>query len=348
MRYLVLLLLIGGAAVVWFVLERPAAKSVEQAVLPVEVVEPGSGTIEKSITIYSYVRSDSVVTVLPKVSGTLISLSADIGTRLSAGQAIARIDPEPYKLALDQAQSAYEAAKSTYERTRKLHESGAASQQAFDQATAQYQNAKSQYELAQLNLGYTSISSPVDGTVIVRHVSNGALVSPSVPIVTISNTHALVISTEIPEMDARTFEANRRTMPVRAVIPAMGDTPYRLRIRNIAPSVDVRSRTFEVQCEIDGETTGILPGMFAEVTFVIDHRDGVRFLPYTALVGGDQLWYVDGDGKAQPISFTPGYHNDEIFEIPAEYADRKFILSGQHFLSAGAPVRVVSTTKAGS
>lgn len=347
-RYLVLILLIGLAAVVWFVLERPKASAAAQVILPVDVVLPAEGTIEKTITINSYIQSDSVVTVLPKVSGTLISLSADIGTHLTAGQVIARIDPQPYRLALDQAESAYDAARSTYDRTKQLYDSGATSRQTYDQATAQYQNARSRYQLAQLNLGYTSISSPVDGTVIVRHLSNGALVSPSVPVVTISNTHALVISTEIPEMDALTFEKNRRTMPVRAVIPAMGQTPYQARIRNVAPAVNVQSRTFEVQCEIDGDSSGILPGMFAQVTFVIDSRKAVRYLPYTALVGGDQLWYVDSAGTAQPLSFTPSYHNDEVFEIPAQYADHRFILAGQHFLSAGTPVKVVSTTRAGT
>jgi len=137
-------------------------------------------------------------------------------------------------------------------------------------------------------------------------------------------------------------------MPIRAVIPAMGESSYSLRIRNIAPAVDIRSRTFEVQCEIDGDTSGILPGMFARVTFVIDSRKDVSYLPYTALVGGDQLWYVDSAGAAQPLSFTPGYHNDQVFEIPAEYAHHRFILAGQHFLSAGTRVRIVSTTRAGT
>ncbi|HUX51107.1 MAG TPA: efflux RND transporter periplasmic adaptor subunit [Spirochaetia bacterium] len=348
MRYLVLLLLVGLAAVVWFVLERPRTAPAEQAPLPVDVVLPGVGTIEKTMTIYSYVKSDSVVTILPKVSGTLLSLDAGIGTILRAGETVAQIDPQPYRLALDQARAQYDGAKSAYDRTNKLYDAGSASRQNYDQALAQYQNAQSQYELAQLQLGYTTISSPVDGTVIQRHVSQGALVSPSVPLVTISNAHTLVIETEVPEMDARTFEKQKSSMQIRAVIPAMGANPYTLRIRNIAPAINVHTRTFAVQCEIDGDTADILPGMFAVVTFVVDHRSSVAYLPFTALVGGDRLWFVNSSGTAESIAFTPSFSNNDYFEIPSQYADRRFILSGQHFLSAGARVKVASTTRAGT
>jgi len=347
-RYLVLLALVALAAVVWFVLERPRSVATEQEPLPVDVVLPAVGTIEKTMTIYSYVKSDSVVTIVPKVSGTLLSLDAGIGTTLHAGETVAQIDPAPYRLALDQARSQYDGAKSAYDRTKKLYDGGSASRQNYDQALAQYQNAQSQYKLAQLQLGYTTISSPVDGTVIQRHVSQGALVSPSVPLVTISNAHTLVIETDVPEMDARTFETQKSSMQIRAVIPAMGNEPFTLRIRNIAPAINVHTRTFAVECEVQGDTTNILPGMFAVVSFVIDHRSGVTYLPFTALVGGNALWYVDGSGTAQSIGFTPTFSNDQYFEIPSRYADRRFILSGQHFLSVGARVKVASTTRAGT
>ncbi|HUX13509.1 MAG TPA: efflux RND transporter periplasmic adaptor subunit [Spirochaetia bacterium] len=346
-RYVVLALLVLATAVVWFVFKHPQAATAERTSLPVEVVLPAVGTIDQTMTINSYVQSDSVVTVLPTVSGTLVSLSADIGTHLSAGQTIAKIDPEPYRLALDQAKSAYDGAKSTFDRTKQLFESGATSRQNYDQALALYQNTKSQNELAQLHLDYTTITSPVDGTVIVRQVSNGALVSPSVPVVTISNSHTLVIDTQVPEMNALAFEKNRATMQIHAVIPAMQSAPYSLRIRNIAPSVDIRTRTFDVQCEIEGEISGILPGMFARVTFVIAERTGIPYLPFTALVGGNQLWYVDDKETAQPLEFRPSYYNDDYFQIPADDADRRFILAGQHFLSAGTRVKVAGTVRAG-
>ena len=346
LKVIVVVVLIAIAVVVWFGLKGPLPEHTPTGPLPVETVKPTVGTLEKTVTLNSYVSSDSVVTVLPKVSGTITELDADVGTRLTPGQLIAKIDPAPYQISLNQAKAAFDGASSVYERQKQLHASGATSQQNFDSAQAQYENAKSQYELAKLNLSYTSITSPVEGTVVLRHASDGALVSQSVPIVTISNTHALVVKVDVPEDYVRTFESRRGTMQITASIPAMGTRSYRLRIRNIAPAIDVKSKTFSVECEIEGDTSGIIPGMFTEVSFVLDERRNLTYLPYTALVGSNTLWYVDSKGTAQFISLTPGFHNDNYFELPDEYRGYTFILAGQHFLSRGSRVRAVSSNQA--
>jgi multidrug efflux pump subunit AcrA (membrane-fusion protein) len=122
----------------------------------------------------------------------------------------------------------------------------------------------------------------------------------------------------------------------------MGDVIYRLRIRNIAPAVDVRTKTFEVQSEIEGDTAGILPGMFTEVTFVLDAKKNAPYLPFEALVGGDQLWYINDAQAASRVRFTPEYYNDDYFELPAKYAGYTFILAGQHFLAEGTRVKAVA------
>ncbi len=346
LKVLVIVLLIAVAAVVWFVVKNPVPEQAVEGPLPVETVKPTVGTLEKSITLSSYVSSDSVVTILPKVSGTLTELAVDVGTRVTAGQVIAKIDPAPYQIALNQAKAAYDGALSIYERQKQLHASGATSQQNFDSAQSQYENAKSQYELAKLNLSYTSITSPVGGAVVQRHVSDGALVSQSVPIVTISNTRALVVKTDVPEDYVRAFESRQKTMKISASVPAMGSNPCRLRIRAIAPAIDVKSKTFSVECEIEGDTSGIIPGMFTQVTFVLEEHQNVTYLPYRALVGSDTLWYIDSKGTAQFITITPGFHNDSYFELPDRYRGYTFILAGQHFLSQGSRVRSVDRSQA--
>jgi membrane fusion protein (multidrug efflux system) len=342
----ILIILAAVAFFVWFVVKRPTPPPQTEQILPVRTVRATVGDLDRTMTLDSVVGSDSVVTVFPKVSGNLISLDADVGTDLKPGEVIGKIDPALYRIALNQAKAVYDGAGSVYERQKRLYSSGATSQRNFDRAQAQYENAKSQYELAKLRLTYTTITSPVVGAVVERHVSNGALVSPSVPIVTISNTRALVVRTGVPGSYARTFETRRETMAITASIPAMGDRVYHLRIRSISPFIDVRSKTFLVECEIDGDTSGILPGMFAQVTFVLDRRRGVAYLPYAALVGSDTLWYIDAKGRARDITFTPAYHNDTFFELPDRYKDYTFILAGQHFLSAGTPVRSTNSGRA--
>lgn len=341
---IVLVLLAAATLIVWFGV-RPVGRTPEPpVVVPVETIKPAVGTLARTVTLDSHVESDSVVTVYPKVSGTLLALDVDAGTRLAAGEQIGAIDPEPYKLALNQAAASLENAKAVFERQKQLRSSGSSTQSSYDQAQAQYEALRSQYELAQLSLSYTRILSPVDGTVIARHVSQGALVSQSVPIVTIANRHDLVVEASVPESYALLFQTKPSTIPVTIRVPAVENGSYSARVRAVSPAVDVRTKTFTVKCELAGNTFGILPGMFAQATFVTEAHRKVSYLPYAVLVGGDTLWYIDSSGRAQSLRFVPQFHNDEFFEVPEGFKAYTFILSGQHFLSAGAQVRAVSAT----
>lgn len=345
-KYVVLALLAGLVALVWFVLRPPVPAPQPPVVTPVETIRATVGSLDRRLVFDAHVSSSSVVTILPKVSGTLTHLRADIGTQLASGEAVAQIDPEPYQIAVNQAKAVLDGAKTVFDRQRQLYATGATSEANYDQARTQFENAQSQYELAKLHLSYTTIVSPVGGTVIRRHVSDGALVSPSVPIVTISDNRSLVLKVAVPEQWAGSFQAERASMPMSATIPAMGSKGYSLRVRSIVPAVDVKTKTFMVECNIEGDTSGIMPGMFAQATFTVERRSDVAYLPFGVLVGGNTLWYVDRSGKAQYLTFTPSYFNDTSFEVPLEYANRTFILAGQHFLSAGAPVKATAAPQA--
>lgn len=344
-KSLILVALVAVGIVIWFVLRSPAAREQPQPVLPVESIRPTVGNLDQSITLDSFIESRSNVAVYPKVAGTLVALDADVGTRLKAGEIIGKIDPEPYELTVSQAKALYDGAKAIYDRQKQLAASGASSRQNLDEAQAQYENARSQYELAKLRLSYTTIVSPIDGTVVDRSVSKGQVVSTSVSIVAITNTDTLIVKTAVPESYSRIFRDERSTMPINAVIPALGSHRYPLRIRDMAPAIDVRTKTFTVECQFEGDSDGVMPGMFAQVTFVLHRHADVPYLPYRVLVGGNTLWYVGAGDKAQYVSFTPSFHNDEYFELPGKYRDYSFILAGQHFLTAGAPVRAVLSSQ---
>jgi len=147
-KSLVAVALVAAALLVWLFFKQPSSPPSAEQVLPVETVRPAVGTLDRTVMLDSHVASDSVVTVLPKVAGTLISLPVDVGSLLRSGDMIAQIDPSPYQIAVNQAKAIYDGATSTYERQRQLYATSATSRQSYDQARTQYENAKSQYDLA--------------------------------------------------------------------------------------------------------------------------------------------------------------------------------------------------------
>jgi len=112
-RYIILFLILFSIAVLWFFNRSKEIPTAEELVVPVETITPMYGTLEKTLIVSGYVKSESVVTVLPKISGTLVTLLVSVGDDVKAGQLIGTIDQGPYLLQYDQAKAAYEAAKST-------------------------------------------------------------------------------------------------------------------------------------------------------------------------------------------------------------------------------------------
>ncbi len=330
-----------AAAAIWTVKHAGTEAQAVAMALPVRTETPERANLEKTLRLNSWIDADGTVTIVPKVSGTLVSLEAEVGQSVLAGQTLALVDPEPYRLALEQARIAREAARNEFERASKLAESGSVSRQALDQATSQKEAAEAQYDVANLNFGNTRVKAPVSGKIVQRTASEGSLVSPSVPILTMTSAGEPLVVARVPEQYARPFVEGLVTAGTVSV-PSAGIDGVSAAIRHIAPYVRSDSRTFEVTCALGGDTRSLLPGMYVRVTFVLDARMNALTLPVSALSGESTLWILDrATMTGRPVDARTPFSDGTRFEVPAEYADAEFIVEGQHFLREGTKVRVL-------
>ncbi|MCX7023826.1 MAG: efflux RND transporter periplasmic adaptor subunit [Spirochaetes bacterium] len=313
----------------------------------VRVAKAVFGPIVRELRLNAFVESDSMVTVLPLVSGILQELSVEAGEKVRKGQVIARIDASRFELQLTQAEAAWLSAKSTFERVEQLYKAGVTSQQNYDQAKGQYDAYRSQYDLAKLQIGYATVTSPVDGVVLVRHMSVGSIAAPESPLVTIGDLSRLVIRARVPERYYGEF--SRKTSAVEVRIERSDGTVVPARLSSVAPYVSAENRTFEASCDLAGGLDSLRPGMSVVAVFILERRDGAWSLPFEVLVGGTAAWYVEADEAGQDVArkipLSPGFSNDSRFVIPAAEAQRSFIVEGQHFLRDGSRVRVVAEAK---
>ncbi len=342
-KILISLFIVGGIAFLYLRRNTTVEETAEEVRVPVRVSYPVRGTIQRSFKISGYVETEQMVTVLPKISGTLTGLFVDVGQKIEKDSSIGTIDSESYELTLRQAEAAYLAAKSTYERMEQLYQANATSKQNYDQAKSQYDATKSQYELAQLQYDYTEITAPMGGIILQKHTSEGSLVAQQVPIVTIGDLDRLVVNAKIPEKYYAFFETNKDTMEIEADLPALEGKDIDIRIQTISPFISPETKTFEVRCTLTGKTSLIRPGMFIYLTFVLDKKKDVLYLPFEALVGGDTLWYVKPENcSADIVTYTPAFYNDDVFEISEDYEGFPFIIEGQNFLRKGQKCRVLN------
>jgi RND family efflux transporter MFP subunit len=317
---------------------------------PVITIKPVYGSLEKTLRITSQVETGRLITLVPRVGGTLVMLNAKAGDEVSEGQIIAQVDSAPYEFSYLQAQSAFLTARSTYERIRQVYQTQGVSRQSYEEARMAFEVARAQFELVRLNLDYTNIRAPMDATVLMRHGTEGGIVGAGTALVTLGDLDDLRINAAIPEIHYRFFAENWETMPVRIYVPALGDEGvFELRPLSLAPYVSPENRSFLVEYEIpQGAVRGLRPGMFVNVTFSLDKREGVYYLPFRVLTSGNRLWYVTEENRSQYMEFMPVFFNNDFFQIPYELRDIEFIFEGQHFIRAGIPVNVLSSVHGAS
>jgi len=310
---------------------------------PVITIKPIQGSLEKTLRITSQVETGRLITVVPRVGGTLLTLNVKAGDEVTEGQILAQVDSAPYQLTFLQAQSAFITARATFDRINQLYQSQHISRQNYDETRMAFEVARAQYELAQLNMDYTRIRAPMNATVLMRHGTEGGLVATGTPLVTLGDLDDLRIKAAIPEIHFRFFAGNWETMPVRLIVPALGDSSFDLKPLSLAPYVSPENRSFQVEYKIpEGAVHGLRPGMFVNVIFILDKRENVRYLPFKVLASGNRIWHVTEEGRAQYTEFTPDFFNNDFFQIDSELSDNVFILEGQHFITPGQRLNILS------
>ncbi len=356
---LVVLLLLGAAAWLTFA----SGNAVRYATAPVS-----RGPITRTITATGTVNPELTIIVGTYVSGVIQSLSCDYNTEVKEGQVCAKIDPRPYQSVVDQNKANLAVAKAqlakdraslaytkvTYERNAQLVKSSAVSQDALDNAKNAYDQAvatiafdeatiqqrQAALDAAQVNLDYTNIVSPVQGTVVSRNVTQGQTVAASFQTPTLfliaTDLTRMQVDTNVSESDIGGVElGDKATFSVDAFPKRTFDGKV-TQVRQ-SPQTVQNVVTYDVVVGVDNSDLALKPGMTAATRVIVDERTDVvrvpvqalRYVPAAAATEGGarpaQSVGVDDDGHARiwllrdgtptAVAVTVGLDDDNFAEI---------------------------------
>ena len=328
-------------------------KTVEQKVetLPVVVTQkPVIQNLVESISISGYIEAKSMIPVVPFVSGTITEYPVSVGDYVEKNQLLAKIDDKPFRQQMIQAEAAYFAAKSTYDRVESLYKAGATTQQNYDTTRAQYDANKAQYDLAKLQLGYTEVCSPISGTVLVADQAVGDIGNQQSPVAIVADLNNLVVRLKVPEKYFDLFVSEKENLSVKITRPAeknlFEDAISPAIIENIAPYVSPQNKTFEVVCRLTQNSERFKPGMFVKVQIAYKTYENVPVIPLNAKKM-DGSFYIY-DEESQTVHFqmpdektSISSVNDGInFIVDEQFADSYFVIDGQNFVFDGQKVRL--------
>jgi HlyD family secretion protein len=345
------ILLLMGAAIWWSYDAGTAIRYVTQPA--------ARGSVSRTVTATGTVNPVLTIIVGSYVSGVIQQVSCDYNTKVTQGQVCAKIDPRPYQTVVDQdkaslataqaqldkdrASLAY--AKITAQRYGRLVKQDSASKDAADNAQSAYAQAEAQIELdeatvalreaaleaAQVNLGYTNITSPVDGTVVSRNVTMGQTVAASFQTPTLfliaTDLTKMQVDINVSESDIGTVhEGNPASFTVEA-FPARAFAGTVKQIRQ-APQTVQNVVTYDVVVSVDNNDLALKPGMTATAKIVTAQRNDVLRIPDQALRyrpsaaprqtgaagSGARVWVMrDGEPTAVPLSL--GLDDDTYSEV---------------------------------
>lgn len=191
----------------------------------------------------AYVVGNTIVAIVPQVSGRVVSLRVDTNQQVASGDLLLQIDPSEYRVAVDRAAanvSRWEAslanARQELERARPLARRGVTSAERLDslraaerEARAQLALARAELEAAQIDLARTSISAPVSGRVTERNVSAGDVVQPGDRLFALVDLDDVRVEANFKETQIAQM---RRGQPVDLEVDAYPDTVFHGRIES--------------------------------------------------------------------------------------------------------------------
>jgi len=272
------------------------------------------GDIVDTITATGNINAVTTVSVGSQISGTIQKLFVDYNSRVRKDQVIAQIDPQLLEASVTQAQGSFENAKAslekakvsvtdterTYNRNRELLPNGFvaqsdvdAAQTAYDQAVAGQKSAEAAVtqaagalKIAQTNLAYATIRSPVDGIVISRSVDVGQTVAASFQTPTLfsiaQDLTKMQIDTNVDESDiGRAVQGQTVVFTVDAW-PGKTFTGVVSQVRN-APIITQNVVTYDVVILVDNRELLLKPGMTTNVTIQVKKFENILKIPNAAM-----------------------------------------------------------------
>ena len=316
------------------------------------------GDIEMAVTATGTVNPVTTVLVGTQVSGTVKNIYVDFNSPVRKGQLIAQIDPALFEAQVNQARANLLSAKAnlekadamlvdakrTMDRNKELFSKNLVARSDLDTAETNHETAKASVSaaksqvaqteatlsLAETNLYYTKIVSPVDGIVVSRNVDIGQTVAASFQTPTLfsiaQDLTKMQIDTNVAEADIGKVKVGQE---VEFTVDAYSENTFKGKVRQVrnAPITVQNVVTYDVVINVDNPEFKLKPGMTANVSIIISIKKDVLKIPNAALrfkpadktkkapqQKGAGVWILE-EGKPKRVPISTGMSDGNYTEL---------------------------------
>jgi RND family efflux transporter MFP subunit len=262
--------------------------------------------IDFSVEVSGDVAPESELDVKSEVSGKIKALHVDAGDEVKEGELLVEIDDrdlltekQSVLTEIDGAKLEVDKDRRNYDRAKELFESKLISREQYDNLSSEFEMAQNsliraqrKLEIVEDKLRKTKVTSPMNGTVLVRPVFEGqvviaaASVNSGTSLMTVANLEKLMVATHVNQVDVARLKPGQE---VKLRADSLKDTSMTGRIRFIAPKATPKNniKGFEVEAIILNPNPRLRPGMSVNLTVPIAHADDALSVPISAVFKGE-------------------------------------------------------------
>jgi RND family efflux transporter MFP subunit len=318
--------------------------------------------VQRSITRYLEATGNTApiksVDLVARVQGFLQSIDYKDGTFVKEGAPLFTIEPETYKLKLEQAQAAETGAQASVKQSEAdfKRQSDLVSRQVVSQATldtstsardnaqANLQQAQVNTRIAEVNYGYTKVVAPFDGIVSAHLVSVGEYVGAASPtqLATIVALDPIYVNFNVNEQDVLRIRAEAaqrgmtasdlKQLPLEVGLQTENGYPHKGKLDYAAPTINQSTGTLAVRGVIPNPDRVLLPGYYVRIRVPFDQQQNALLVPDVAL-GSDQagryLLVVNGDNVVEQRKVRTGQVDGDLRVIESGLKpDDRVVIAG--------------------
>jgi multidrug efflux system membrane fusion protein len=365
---IILVVLIGAlagvlAALHRFPFERQAPPAVATPVVPVVAGSVSSQDVPIYLRGVGTVIAYNTVLVRSQIQGQITQIAFTEGQTVHDGDLLAQIDPRPYQAQLDQLtatrdrdQAQLTNAQANLSRYTQLGDKGWATPQLIDTQTAQVKQLQSAIkadealiEAANVQLGYTRLTSPIDGVTGVRQVDIGNIIHPTDPngLVVVTQIEPISVIFTLPETDLPEIQQQMAKGALTVLAYSQDDT-IKLdegKLTLVDNEILQTTGTVRLKAAFPNTAHRLWPGELIDVWLLLDTRHNGLTVPASAVQQGQQgafTYVINSDNTVQvrPIKVSQIMSGQALIDSGLA-ANEQVVVDGQYKLQAGSHVRIL-------
>ncbi len=360
---LLLILLLAGGLTLWDHLshERALAKQTERETVPtVAVVYPQSEKPDEDLVLPGSLLAYEESPIYARTSGYLVRWYKDIGSRVTKGELLAKIDTPEVDQELNQTRAArlqivaqMELAKISADRYENLRKTDSVSAQEADQQTSGYKQSQANLAAADANVrrleqleGFKNVYAPFSGVLTRRNVDPGALINAGAGVAgrelfDLAKVDPLRVYTSVPQAYAPFIKVGAKTAVMLQEFPGQ---KFFGTVARTAEAIDPATRTLLTEVDVPNKDGRLLPGSLGEVHFAVGTNVNKVTIPVNAMLfraEGPRVAVIGPGGKVQLRPINIGRDYGATLEVLGGVSPSdQVVINPSDSLEDGQPVNV--------